>query len=135
MPRRNRCILAGVPCHVTARGVDRRATFLDDSNRLTYLQLLRQNLADAAVWILAWCLMSNHIHLIALPEREDSLSVLLRRVQGRYAQYFNVHAGRTGHLWQNRFHGCVLGSIHLWTVLATRTSAEGAKGRSARACE
>ena len=49
MPRRTRCILPGVPCHVTQRGVDRRTTFLEDANRLTYLQLLRQNLADAAV--------------------------------------------------------------------------------------
>jgi len=118
MPRRTRCILPGVPCHVTQRGVDRRTTFLEDANRLTYLQLLRQNLADAAVRILGWCLMSNHIHLIALPERTDSLSVLFRRVHGRYAQYFNAHAGRTGHLWQNRFYACALGSSHLWSALA-----------------
>jgi len=53
------------------------------------------------------------IHLIALPEREDSLSILLQRVQGRYSQYFNAHAGRTGHLWARRFFGCVLGASHL----------------------
>ena len=117
MPRRNRCILPGVPCHITARGVDRRSTFLEDCNRLTYLQLLRQNLADAAVRFLAWCLMTNHMHLIALPEREDSLSVLLQRVQGRYSQYFNAHAGRTGHLWERRFFGCVLGPSHLWRAM------------------
>jgi putative transposase len=82
------------------------------------MQLLRQNLAAAAVRILGWCLMTNHIHLIGVPEREDSLSVLLRRVQGRYAQYFNVHAGRTGHLWQNRFFACALGPSHQWSVIA-----------------
>ena len=118
MPRRTRCILPGVPCHVTQRGVDRRSTFREDADRLTYLQLLRQNLADAAVRILGCCLMSNHIHVIAPPEHADSLSVLFRRVHGRYAQYFNAHTGRTGHLWQNRFFACALGSSYLWSALA-----------------
>jgi len=48
---------------------------------------MRQNLEDAGVGLLGWCLMTNHIHLIALPERGDSLSVLLRRehilIEGR----------------------------------------------------
>jgi putative transposase len=118
MPRRNRCILPGVPCHITQRGVDRRQTFSSATDRLTYLRLLRDNLADAQVAILGFCLMSNHIHLIAVPEREDSLAILLRRVHGRYAQYYNTRSGRTGHLWQNRFFACVLGESHLWTALA-----------------
>jgi putative transposase len=53
MPRRDRCILPGVPCHVTQRGVDRRETFSSDADRETYLGLLRQNLADAGVGVLA----------------------------------------------------------------------------------
>lgn len=48
----------------------------------------------------------------------DSLSVLMRRVQSRYAQYYNAHSSRTGHLWQNRFFGCMLAPSHLWTALA-----------------
>ena len=42
----------------------------------------------------------------------------LRRVHGRYAQYFNTHSGRTGHLWQNRYFACPLGPAHLWRALA-----------------
>ena len=89
-----------------------------DKDRQTYLRLLRDNLADAQVAILAFCLMTNHVHLIALPDREDSLAVLLRRVHGRYAQYYNTRWGRTGHLWQNRFFACALGRDHLWAALA-----------------
>jgi putative transposase len=63
-------------------------------------------------------LMTNHVHLIAMPEREDSLSVLLRRVHGRYAQYYNARYGRSGHLWQNRYFACSLGPGHLWAALA-----------------
>jgi len=98
--------------------VVRRETFSDDGDRGTYLRLLQENLVKSETRLLGWCLMSNHVHLIAVPEREDSLSVLLRRVHGRYAQYYNVRAGRTGHLWQNRFFACVLEASHLWTALA-----------------
>jgi putative transposase len=118
MSRRSRCVLPGVPCHITQRGVDRRETFTSDGDRLTYLQLLWQNLRHAEVRLLGWCLMPNHVHLIAQPEREDSLAVLLRRVHGRYAQYYNARAGRSGHLWQNRFFACVLSDDHLRQALA-----------------
>ena len=118
MPRRERCLLPDVPCHITQRGVDRTTTFSRDEDRETYLRLLRENLEDAAVRVWGWCLMSNHVHLILLPGRKDSVSVLMRRVHGRYAQYYNVRWGRTGHLWQNRFTGCMLGPAHLWRALA-----------------
>jgi putative transposase len=92
---------------------------LTDEDRQTYLLLLRDNLGDAEVRLLGWCIMTNHVHLIAVPHREDSLEVLFRRVHGRYAQYYNARIGRTGHLWQNSFIGCSLGAgHHLWTALA-----------------
>ncbi len=118
MPRRDRCVLPEVACHITQRGVDRRTTFSCDPDRNTYLRLLRDNLQDAQVAILGYCLMSNHVHLVAVPERQDSLAVLLRRVHGRYAQYYNTRTGRTGHLWQNRYFACVLDEGHLWAALA-----------------
>ncbi len=118
MPRRSRCILPGLPCHVTQRGVSRCETFSSNQDRSAYLRLLRENLEDAHARLLGWCVMSNHVHLIAVPEREDSLAILLRRVHGRYAQYYNTRSGRTGHLWQNRFFACVLGADHPWTALA-----------------
>jgi len=62
--------------------------------------------------------MTDHVHLIAVPAQEDSLAALLRRVHGRYAQYYNTRSGRTGHLWQNRYFACVLDEDHLWTALA-----------------
>jgi REP-associated tyrosine transposase len=118
MPRRNRALLPEVPCHITQRGVDRRETFSSPQDRLTYLRLLRENLSDAGARLLGFCLMTNHLHLVAVPAREDSLAVLLRRVHGRYAQYYNIRSGRSGHLWQNRFFACALDSDHLWAALA-----------------
>jgi putative transposase len=117
MPRRKRCLLPEIPCHITQRGVDRREVFSSDQDRNTYLGLIQENLKDTGVRILGYCLMSNHVHLVAVPAKEDSLSILLRRVHGRYAQYYNAHTGRSGHLWQNRFFGCMLGATHLWAAL------------------
>jgi putative transposase len=118
MPRRLRCVLAGVPHHITQRGVDRCPVFETDFDRSTYLRLLCQNLSPAGVRLLGWCLMTNHVHLVALPDSADSLALLLRRVHGRYAQYFNVRSGRTGHLWQNRYFACALGAGHVWRALS-----------------
>ena len=118
MPRRDRCILPGVACHVTQRGVDHREVFSSCEDRATYLRPLRDNLADARAAVLGYCLMTNHVHLIVVPECVDSLAILFRRVHGRYAQYYNTGCGRTGHLWQNRYFACVLGERHLWSGLA-----------------
>jgi len=64
-------------------------------------------------------MMTNHVHPIAIPAREDSLAVLLRRVHGRDAQYYNTRSGPTGHLRQNRFFACVLGEDHFQNVAKT----------------
>jgi putative transposase len=57
-------VLPGVPYHVTQRGVDRRETFSADEDRHTYLRLLPENLSEADVLVRAWCLMTNHVHLV-----------------------------------------------------------------------
>jgi putative transposase len=117
MPRNARCVLPDTPYHVTQRGTDRQRTFFSATDHKTYLMLLKQNLDDAGVRVLAYCLMSNHVHFVAIPEREDSLAVFFRRVHGRYAQYLNARRHRTGHLWQNRFFSCPLSGTHLWVAL------------------
>lgn len=118
MPRQTRCVLPGEAYHITQRGTNRQKVFFTESDRATYLKLIQQNLDDAGVRVLAWCLMRNHVHFVVVPEREDSLSVLLRRVHGRYAQMLNARLMRSGHLWQNRFYSCALSPAHLWRALA-----------------
>ena len=117
MPRNLRCIAPGIPYHITQRGVDGRETFSNDLDRTTYLKLLFHLLPEAGVRLWGWCLMPNHVHLIAIPSDETSLAVLLRRLHGRYAQYYNAAAGRIGHLWQNRYFSCMLDRGHLACAL------------------
>jgi putative transposase len=117
MPRIARYVAPGVAHHITQRGTGRQVVFRSLADRRVYLDLLRQQTRFTGVSVLAYCLMPNHIHLIAVPGEEDSLAVLLRRVHGRFAQYFNARRSRCGHLWQNRFYSCPLGPAHLWTAL------------------
>jgi putative transposase len=109
--------MPGVPHHITQRGTDRQTVFFARRDRRVYLELLREQARGTDLRILAYCLMRNHIHLIAVPGQEDSLAIGLRRAHGRYAQYLNARRGRTGHLWQNRFFSCPLEGAHLSAAL------------------
>jgi putative transposase len=82
-----------------------------------YLALIREHAAYAKVSVLTYCLMTNHVHLVVVPEEGDSLAVLSRRVHGRYSQYLNTRRHRSGHLWQSRFYSCPLSGNHLWIAL------------------
>jgi putative transposase len=117
MPRQARCVVPGVACHITQRGVDRGNVFFTAKDRLHYLQLLKNELLDGGVRILSYCLMSNHVHLVVVPERAESLAITFRRTHGRYAQYLNIRRNRTGHLWQNRFYSTMLSASHLWVAI------------------
>jgi putative transposase len=91
--------------------------FYSIGDRSLYLQLVRENQGEAGVRILAYCLMTNHVHFVAVPEREDSLAILFGRANGRYAQALNIRKGRCGHLWQARYHSCALSGSHLGIAL------------------
>lgn len=67
--------------------------------------------------MLGWCWMSNHVHLVAVPRRENSLSRLVMRVHSAYAQDFNRRYRRSGPLWHSRFYSCALGPDHLYAAL------------------
>ena len=117
MPRNARLVAPGLPYHITQRGTNREHVFFSDGDRLLYLRLIRDNLVDAQCQVLAYCLMTNHVHFVIVPGREDSLATLFSRAHGRYSQAFNIDKGRTGHLWQARFHSCPLAESQLWIGL------------------
>src|SRR5579871_6903054 len=61
--------------------------------------------------------MSNHVHLIVVPHRADSLALALKNTHGRYASYWNAAHQSSGHVWQGRFYSCPLDDAHLWEAL------------------
>ena len=113
MPRQSRVVAVDVPHHVTHRGNNRQDVFLSDEDRRRYQQLLSLSLAPCRVELLGWCWMSNHVHQIVVPRREDALARLIRRVHSGYAQDFNRRRRRDGHLWRSRFYSCALGPAHV----------------------
>jgi putative transposase len=118
MPRQARVVAVGAPHHITQRGNNRQDVFLVDEDRLTYLELLTGQSRLCGLNLLGYCLMTNHIHLVAVPDSEESMARTLRRAHSRYAQWFNRRYHRTGHLWQGRYFSCSLGPDHLVTALA-----------------
>jgi REP-associated tyrosine transposase len=118
MARKARLVAPGIPHHATQRGNNRQNVFLSDDDRRFYLDTLRDKCALHGVSLLGYCLLSNHVHLIAVPQRPDSLAQALGRTHGAYAQRFNRLHRASGHLWQNRFFSCALGPSHLLSALA-----------------
>jgi putative transposase len=117
MPRQARVVAVAVPHHITHRGNNRQDVFLSDEDRRRYQNLLRDQLEPCGIDLLGWCWMTNHVHMIVIPDRPDSLAKLVMRVHSRYAQDFNRRYKRTGHLWHSRFFSCSLGAGHLQTAL------------------
>jgi len=118
MARRPRCFIAGYPYHVVHRGNRRADIFFDDIDRGVYLKLLRTQCREHDVRIWAYCLMDNHVHHVAVPDRERALSAAFHGVFGEYARYFNARYQKVGHVFQGRFKAPVLDERHLWNTVA-----------------
>lgn len=88
--------------HVTNRGVSRQIIFEDDADRERFLVTLRRFMAEFDGELYAWCLMSNHFHLLFHMDLED-ISLLMKKVGVSYAAYFNRKYDRVGTLFQDRF--------------------------------
>jgi putative transposase len=113
MPRIARIVAVGLPHHITQRGNYRQNVFLDDDDRKQYLSWIQEYSNEYGLSILAYCLMQNHVHLIAIPDRQNSLAKTFNVAHMRYSQYFNKKMQTTGHLWQGRFYSCILDEPHL----------------------
>ena len=117
MPRLARTVCARVPHHVTQRGNRREKVFFTDDDRQAYLDWLKDYAEKYEVEILAYCLMSNHIHLVAVPTTADSLQQTLKPLHMRYAQRINRTRRWKGHLWQGRFFSSALDEDYLWAAM------------------
>ena len=97
-------------------GIVRDVFFVDDDRRV-YLELLKEQADKYALEVIGYCLMSNHVHIVAIPHAEDSLAKAIGRTHFRYAQYINRFHRRSGHLWQGRFYSCALDERHFWLAM------------------
>jgi putative transposase len=108
MARLARAVVPGLPLHITQRGNRRQQTFFGTDDYLLYLSILAEQCDRCGVEIWSYCLMPNHVHLIAVPTAPDSLVRAISEAHRRYTREVNlVHEWR-GHLWQGRFASFVM---------------------------
>jgi putative transposase len=117
MGRKARLILPGYPHHIVQRGHNKQTVFRDDGDRRYYLDLLATYVQRYDCRLMAYCLMTNHIHLLIRPYDRNHMIKLLHGVGFMYAKYFNLTEERSGAFWENRYHSSVImEEIYLWRV-------------------
>lgn len=102
--------MPGVPLHITQRGNNRSACFFAEQDYLFFLEQLKEQGAVHGCAVHAFCLMTNHVHLLVTPEEADSAARMMKALGQRYVQYVNRCYGRSGTLWEGRFRSCLVSS-------------------------
>ena len=113
MARLARIVVPGLPHHVTQRGNRRQPVFFSPEDFQAYKDLLREWCENCGVAVWAYCLMTNHVHLILVPNDERGLRTAVGETHRRYTRRINFREGWRGHLWQERFASFVMDERHL----------------------
>lgn len=104
MALRSRLVIANLPHHVVHRGHNRRAVFDTDADRMAYLTTLAEFRRVLEVKVYAWCLMTNHVHMVVDPgDSRSSLALLMKRLAGRHTRRLNRLCEKTGTAWEGRY--------------------------------
>lgn len=107
MPRRARLAIAGIPWHIIQRGNNRSPCFYHEEDYQFYLEQLELQAMKFGCLVHAYCLMTNHVHLLVTPIEKESASLMMKHLGQRFVQYINRSYGRSGTLWEGRFKSCI----------------------------
>lgn len=118
MARQPRIVVPDVPHHITQRGNRKQKVFFGGEDYAYYKSLLKTFAQRAELKVLAWCLMPNHVHVVAVPKDRDGLRATFGPLNRTYAHAINKREGWSGHLWQSRFASVPLDEAH--TIAAIR---------------
>lgn len=103
-----RVVLPEYPHHIVQRGHDRNVVFASTSDYRYYLDTLIEFKDVFGVRVYAYCLMTNHVHLLLSPSDHKGLGLLMKRLAGRQTRYRNKLEGRSGTLWESRYRSSVV---------------------------
>ena len=117
MPRLPRIVIPGCPHHIINRGNRRQVVFFSDEDKKIYYDILVQEIERAKIAIWAYCLMSNHVHLVAVPEINNSLARGFGEAERKYSRIINLRYDWKGHLWQERFKSNPMGEDYLYSAV------------------
>jgi putative transposase len=113
MARIARVVAPGLPHHITQRGNRRQQTFFSDDDYEAYVDLMAEWCEKCGVEVWSYCLMPNHVHLVAAPESADALRRAIGEAHRRYTRRVNFREGWRGCLWQGRFASFALDDAYL----------------------
>jgi putative transposase len=113
MARMARVVVPKYPHHITQRGVRSLNIFSSDEDRIEYLRLMREQCDRFGLHVISYCLMDNHVHFVAVPEREESLARAIGEAHRLYTRMVNFRDGVRGFLFQGRFFSCPLDEKYL----------------------
>jgi putative transposase len=116
MARIARVVAEHYPHHITQRGNRRQDTFFCDDDYRYYIRLMAEWCDKFGVTIWAYCLMHNHVHLVAVPESEGGLRRAIGEAHRRYTRHINFREQWRGHLWQGRFASFLMDEKYLFTT-------------------
>lgn len=102
MPRKARIKSRTSVYHVMIRGINRQNLFEENEDYLRFIEILKKCKEISGFKLYAFCLMSNHVHLL-LQEGEEPLGLIFKRIGSRYVHWYNEKYQRVGHLFQDRF--------------------------------
>lgn len=117
MARLARVVAVGEPHHVIQRGNRRQNVFFRDGDKREYLNILRLQAKLFSLEIWAYCLMDNHVHLIVVPQQEDSLTKAIGETHQLYTRMINFRERWRGYLWQGRFKSVPLDEKYLYAAV------------------
>jgi putative transposase len=117
MGRLARVVVRGIPHHITQRGNRRQPVFFKEDDYLSYLYLMKEWCQKEHVEVWAYCLMSNHIHLIVVPEKATGMARAVGEAHRRYTRLINFREDWRGYLWQGRFASYPMAEDHLFAAL------------------
>lgn len=117
MVRISRIVIPDYPHHITQCGVRSIDVFNSDEDHHAYLSFLAEEAPRSGMEILAWCLMTNHVHFIAVPHKKTSLARGFGEAHRRYTRMKNFAQGVRGYLFQGRFSSSVLDEKHLLAAI------------------
>ena len=117
MARIARVVIPGIPHHIIQRGNRRQEVFFNDEDKRTYLEYLNIYAKPAGISFWGYCLMNNHVHLLAVPETKDSFAIGLAEAHRRYSRMINFRQGWRGYLWEGRFKSYPLSENHLYAAI------------------
>ncbi len=117
MARIARVVVPDSPHHIIQRGNRRQKVFFNDTDRKTYLDYLRIYAKPAGIHFWGYCLMENHVHIIAVPDGEDSLALGFGEAHRRYTRMINFREKWRGYLWEGRFKSYPLSQAHAYAAM------------------